>query len=129
MECSSCGSYVIGFIVPDDLGVDIEGNKQVGICSQCLTLHEWSGSQIETDFSRIIQGFPSSRAGVAMALSVGLLVDSVALNNDKIAELFGVVDSEGIDPWLVLERLCAAPTIDPPVDLDRARDQLEQLLS
>lgn len=130
MECPSCGSHVVGFRVPDDLGVDSEWvSEEVGICSRCLLIHEWAGDRVDPDFSRIIEGFPSDRAGVAMALGIGLLVDSVALHNDEIAALFGVVESAGVDPWLVLERLFATPTIDPPVDLDRARQQLEQLLT
>lgn len=130
MECPSCGSHVVGFRVPSDLGVDSDwASEEVGICSQCLLTHEWAGDRVDPDFSQIIEGFPSDLAGVAMALGVGLLVDSVALHNDEIAALFGVVESTGVDPWLVLERLCASPTVDPSVDLDRARQQLEQLLS
>lgn len=130
MECLSCGSYVVGFSVPDDLRVEIDrSDETIGICSQCLLLQDWTETRTRADFSRIIEGFPSGRAGVAMALSVGLLVDSVALHNEEVAALFRVVESEGVDPWLVLERLGATPTLDPPVDLDRARNQLDQLLT
>lgn len=118
---------MVGFGVPDDLR-EWCSSESVGVCSVCLELHEWTGEKANNDFSRILEGFPTERAGVAMAVSVGLLVDSVALHNDEIAKLFNVVESDGVDPWLVLERLCVSPNIEPRVDLDRARQQLEQLM-
>jgi hypothetical protein len=63
-----------------------------------------------------------------MALAVGLLVDSLALNREAVGELLDRVGDGGADPWLVLERLELSPTVDPDADIERARRQLEQLL-
>ncbi len=63
-----------------------------------------------------------------MALAVGLLVESLVLNRDAITRLLEAVTDAGDDPWLVLERLQAAGSVQPDADLGKARHQLEQLL-
>lgn len=126
MACPECGGALIGFDVPpacQEFAPD--GVETTAICSSCLVLTESPAEGGE--FSALLEGFPRGDHGAAMALAVGLLVDSVTLHHDAIFALFDRVAAGGVDPWLVLERLAVSPTIDPDVDLERARTQLEQL--
>lgn len=117
---------MIGFRVPAECREFApEGATTAGICPDCLGLATVDDATAE--FARLLDGLPAGEAGAAMALAVGLLVESVVLNHDAIAELFERVSDQGADPWLVLERLAAAPTVDPDADLDRLRRQLDQL--
>ena len=130
MDCPECGETVVVFAVPADLSEAAPGEDAAAICPQCLALVEAHAAEVsaEPDFSRIVESFPEGEAGVAMALAAGLLVESMVLNRETIARLFERVEEAGADPWLVLERLDASPTVQPDADVGRARVQLEQLL-
>lgn len=136
MDCSACGTPAVVFAVPEPYREHApDGAAAAALCPACLTLMPVESvdepAEIPTpdvaDFSPIIEGFPDSEAGGAMALAVGLLVESLALNRDGIADLFEAVADAGEDPWLVLERLHAAGSVQPDADLAKARRQLEQL--
>lgn len=133
MDCPDCGTPTVDFAVPDpDREHAPDGAAAVALCPSCLGLTAAEDTSVaptpdEADFSRIIDSFPDGEAGAAMALAVGLLVDSLTLNRDAIADLFETVADAGDDPWLVLERLHAAGTVQPDADLGKARRQLEQL--
>ena len=61
-----------------------------------------------------------------------LLLDklsSLALNRGDIEALVSILESNGVDLFLTLERLIADPEIDPEINLARRRTQLETLLS
>ncbi len=131
MDCLVCDAKLVPFAVPDAYRAQApNGSDAVAICPACLTL-----TPVETDapvpevadFARIIEDFPEGDAGAAMALAVGLLVDSLALNRDAVKGLFDAVSDAGEDPWLVLERLAVAGTVQPDADLGKLRHQLEQL--
>ena len=131
MDCSECGAPAVAFHVPDEYrDYSPEGSEAVAICTVCLALYPADGGPDadDADFTRIIEAFPGGEAGVGMALAVGLLVDSLALNRDAVGELLDHVADRGADPWLVIERLAVSPTVDPDADLERLRRQLEQLL-
>ena len=102
------------------------------ICPTCLTLVEADAADpaadSDPDFSRIVESFPEGEPGAVMAVAVGLLVESLALNRTAVAELMEWLQGTGVDPWLVLERLAGSPTVRSDADLGRARRQLEQLL-
>lgn len=133
MDCPACGTPAVPFSVPDaHRGASPDGAATAALCPTCLTLTPVEDVSTvpatdEADFSRVIEGFPGGDAGAAMALAIGLLVDSLALNRDAIMHLFEAVSDAGQDPWLVLERLQAAGTVQPDADLGKARHQLEQL--
>lgn len=128
MDCPECGTDVVAFAVPPDLEAVAPGSSSAAICPRCLTLVGADDSQPGPDFSRIAEAFPDGEAGAVMAIAVGLLVESLALNRQTVAELLERAQDEGVDPWLVLERLDASPTVQSDADLGRARVQLEQLL-
>lgn len=131
MDCPECGSEMVVFAVPSDLREVGPGSEVAAICTGCLALvgiDDEGGAAVDPDFGRIIEAFPEGEAGAAMAIAVGLLAESLALNRQTVSELLERVRAEGADPWLVLERLDASPTVESDADLGRARVQLEQLL-
>lgn len=133
MDCPACGTPAVTFAVPEQYREAVPDEAAAAaLCPRCLTLTavdtgERLPSADEADFSTVIQAFPEGEAGVAMALAVGLLVDSLALNRDAVKPLFDAVSDAGEDPWLVLERLAVAGTVQPDADLGKLRHQLEQL--
>ncbi len=128
MECPACGEPTVAFAVPEAYREHAPGDA-AAICTVCLTLAEVEDGPDpkEAAFSEIVESFPEGEAGAAMALAVGLLVDSLVLNRDSVTDLFEAVADEGGDPWLVLERLAAAGTVQPDADLGKLRRQLDQL--
>ncbi|MFB6354192.1 MAG: DUF6276 family protein [Halobacteriales archaeon] len=132
MDCPDCGTPTVAFAVPEPYRGHAPDGASAALCPSCLTLTAAEDASVapapdEADFSRIVDSFPDGEAGAAMALAVGLLVESLTLNRDAIAALFEAVADAGEDPWLVLERLHAAGSVQPDADLGRARRQLEQL--
>jgi hypothetical protein len=135
MECPACAGPLVAFRVPGSIRDHAPG-ETAAVCTRCLALHDAADVALgpasdlpgDPDFSAIIDAFPEGEAGAAMALGVGLIVDSLALNRAAIGDCMAYVSDRGTDPWLVLERLAASGTIQPETDLERARQQLQQLL-
>lgn len=126
MDCPDCGNETVAFAVPDehrDLVPD-EGER-FALCTTCLALHPAMDPDPNPDFAAVSDAFPTGAAAVPMALAVGLL-DSLALHRSDVEALLRRVESAGADPLLVLDRLAADPTLDPQVDLDTRRRQVEQ---
>lgn len=126
MNCPACNARVVAFAVPTELREHLPGEAtHAALCTQCLRLHR---AEEETGtFADVDESFPTGEAGVAMAIAIGLL-DSLALHRRSIAVLFERVETDGVDPFLVLDRIAAAETTDSAVDLDSRRRQVEQLL-
>ncbi|MFD1513267.1 DUF6276 family protein [Halomarina rubra] len=126
-RCPHCDAPTLAFAVPDELADHAPDDSGVAaICSRCLTLHDASDAPSETDFGRISEEFPEGEAGAAMALAVGYL-DSLALHRRDIDAALAVVEREGADPLMLLDRLSAQGSLQPAVDLQRRRHQVEQL--
>lgn len=135
MDCPDCDRTSIVFPVPGELREHAPDGEFAAICPDCLRLDpatkpssDSATASGDPEFAPVLDSFPEDEAGRAMALGVGLLVESLALNRDAIAACFDYAADRGVDPWLVVERLAAAGSVQPDADLDRARTQLEQLL-
>lgn len=99
-----------------------------GLCPRCLVLTAVDDdASVDPDFERIIEGFPTGEEGASLALAIGLLVDSLVMHRTDIERLFDATSDAGVDPWLVLERLAIAGSVQPDADLFTLRQQLEQL--
>ncbi|MDS0476669.1 DUF6276 family protein [Natrinema sp. 1APR25-10V2] len=133
MACSECGASTISFSIPDEYReYSPSAAASATVCPHCLTLEptpERDEHAIETpDFARISDAFPTqSERAVPLALAIGLC-SSLATNRTEIELLLREVERVGTDPLLVLDRLVADPSVEPAIDLERRRHQLEQLL-
>lgn len=127
MECVACSDPLVAFRVPEPMRDHAPG-ETAAICTRCLAPQETEDAHESPNFSAIIDAFPEDDAGAAMALGVGLIVDSLVLNRAAIGDCMAYVSDRGTDPWLVLERLAASGTVQPEANLGRARQQLHQLL-
>ena len=126
-RCPRCDAELLAFRIPDTLHDHApEGDHQAAICSRCLAMFEADDAPSEPAFDRISEEFPSGDAGVAMALGVGYL-NSLALHRSDIDALFEYVEREGSDPLMLLDRLSTQGSLQPAVDLQRRRHQVEQL--
>lgn len=130
MDCPECGAPMVDFAVPSGFQEAAPaGSDAAAICTQCLRLFPVEADATDPDFSRVIDAFPDAdEGGIQMALAVGLLVESLALNRETVASLLEQVIDQNADPWLVFERLAISPTVQPDADIERASRQLEQLL-
>lgn len=137
-SCSACGSETITFAVPDELREYApSGGDVAALCTRCLSIEPVdvtvAGSTTddldrEPDFSRVSAAFPTDRAAaVPLALALGL-ARSLATNRSAIEALLERVERAGTDPLLAIDRLASDPAVDPAIDLERRRHQLEQLL-
>lgn len=105
-----------------------ERSAAVAICTHCLTVESTRDGEREPDFTAISDALPSS-ADVAIPLVFAIdRCDSLVRNRTAIEELLEAVERTGTDPLLTLDRLSHDPELEPTVDLDRRRHQLEQLL-
>lgn len=130
MDCPTCGTTLIAFAVPPPARGFVPGGEAAAICPVCLELFPADPADVDPDpgFDRIDAAFPPDETGALVALAVGLLVDSLALNRAAVTALFEQAIDDGADPWLILERLARSETADPDADLDRLRRQLDQLM-
>ena len=133
MACSECGSDPIAFSIPDEYREHAPDDAAtVAFCPRCLTL-DAAGTAVENpgsepDFSRVSDAFPT-RPERAIPLAIALdLCASLATNRSAIESLLRDVERAGTDPLLAIDRLADDPTVEPAIDLERRRHQLEQLL-
>lgn len=125
MDCPNCGGPTVAYAVPGDLREFVD-RDHVASCTRCLAMQSADAGG-EPDFSHVSDEFPEGRAGVAVALLLGML-DSLALNRRSIEGLVAAAEAEGVDPLLLLDRLRAQGNVRIHFDADRRRHQLEQLL-
>ena len=129
MNCPNCDTALYSFAVPADLRGHLpDESAHVGVCPRCLRLEPTDEGTDDPDFDRISDAFPDRREpATAVVLAVGLL-SSLAMNRERIAALLERAERAGVDPFLVIDRLAADPSLDPEIDLERRRTQLLQLL-
>ena len=133
MACSNCGSATISFSVPESYRTDAPLEASfVSFCTHCLTLEPApdgeSAARSDPAFTRVSDAFPTQPdRAIPLALAVGLC-SSLATNRTAIELLLREVERAGADPLLILDRLLTDPSVDPAIDLERRRHQLEQLL-
>jgi hypothetical protein len=136
MACSACGSdaTLALSLSPEYREYVPNAASTVSLCTRCLTVDPLAdGADAETnhgdpDFSTVSDAFPTRpERAVPLALAIDLCA-SLATNRAAIESLLRDVERAGTDPLLVIDRLLADPNVEPAVDLERRRHQLEQLL-
>ena len=128
MACSVCDSSTVSFSVPEQYREYAPAQASAATCcTRCLTVEPADEVLEEPDFTSVSNAFPSGEAAIPLALALGLC-SSLATNRAAIEELLEAVERAGTDPLLVLDRLVDDPELEPKIDLERRRHQLEQLL-
>ncbi|OVE85052.1 DUF6276 family protein [Natronolimnobius baerhuensis] len=128
-SCASCDAPTITFALPEEYRSHVPDDA-ASICTRCLTLEAVAERHAsgDPDFSRISDAFPTRlERAIPLALALGLC-SSLATNREALESLLRAVEQKGTDPLLVIDRLCADPTVEPAIDLERRQHQLEQLL-
>lgn len=128
MDCPDCRARAVVFDVPAAHRPHVPGEAdRAALCPECLTLVATEAPP-EPRFDRISSAFPTEEAAaVPLAIAIGLL-DSLALHRAALQELIPAAERAGADPLLLLDRLHVQGGVDPAFDIDRRREQLEQLL-
>ena len=125
MPCVRCDAATVEIDVPESLQ-SYAPAASVSVCTNCLTVAPADdGDAGELD--EISEDLPEGDAGVGTLVLVDLL-DSLATNRADIEGVVDVLEAEGADPMLALDRLANDPGLDPAVNIDRRRTQLEQLV-
>ena len=130
MACASCGAETLEFPVDGGLQGLLPGEEPgAAICTRCLALEPVAEPPASVpDFQLVSTAMPADPdAALPMAILLGLL-ENLALHRAAIAELLTRVERAGADPLLVLDRLAHDEALEPGVDLERRRRNLEQLL-
>lgn len=126
MPCARCEAATVDLAVPESLQPYAPA-PSITTCTNCLTIDAVDDGAADGDLDEISDELPAGEAGVATVLLVDLL-DSLATNRADIEGLIDVLEAEGVDPMLVLDRLAEDPGLDPAVDVDRRSTQLQQLV-
>ncbi len=129
MTCPECGEERSPFGIPTQLREHVPGEAaSVLMCPHCLQLDPVENPETElSDFTVISDELPEKvDVAAAMVLATAFL-SSLALHRQRIDALFDYVESEGIDPLLMLDRLADDPKLQPNFDIESRRQQLLQL--
>ncbi|MCU4751699.1 DUF6276 family protein [Halobacteria archaeon AArc-curdl1] len=142
MDCPHCTDTVLEFSLPKSyrepthlpthLRDETPDPRGGTICPHCLSVTLGATEDappLEAPRTETISDdFPRTEAGaVPFALTLESC-RSLAMNRAVIERLLEATERAGVDPLLTLDRLLADPDIEPAVDLERRRHQLEQFL-
>ncbi|MCU4926595.1 DUF6276 family protein [Halobacteria archaeon AArc-dxtr1] len=133
MACSRCERPTVAFAVPEKYREYAPETTAIAtICSQCLAVSAGGENRdVSGDvaaFDPISDAYPTDPdAGVVLSLLLDQC-DSLATNRAAIETLLLDLERRGVDPLLTIDRLLADSDVEPAIDLDRRRHQLEQLL-
>lgn len=126
MSCVRCEAPTVAVTVPAGL-TDVAPAEAIEVCTNCLTVEPAEAGDSDPDLTAISEVLPDGEGGVATLVLVGLL-DSLATNRAAIETVVAELETHGVDPLLVLERLAEDPDVEAAIDLERRRTQLEQLV-
>jgi|AntDeeMinimDraft_5_1070356.scaffolds.fasta_scaffold17349_2 pyruvate/2-oxoacid:ferredoxin oxidoreductase beta subunit len=130
MACSACGEPTVVAAVPETIRQHAPDDAdRIAICSTCLSIVSTDTPGTEApDFTSISGAFPAdAESAVGVAVLVHLL-DSLVHNRESIQSLVDWLETGGTDVFLVIDRLATDPSLEPAVDLERRRTQLEQFV-
>jgi hypothetical protein len=126
MPCTRCEEPTVGTSVPESLQ-PYAPDASIAICTNCLWIEAADDTATDGGLETISEELPEGEAGIGTVLLVDLL-DSLATNRADIEALVDELETEGSDPMLALDRLAGDAGLDPHVDIDRRKTQLEQLV-
>ena len=128
MDCPNCGEPTVRGRVPGAYREYVpEEAAAVAVCTRCLSVAPSDPPETDPTWADVSDALPTDDRAVPLVLFVNHL-DSLATNRAAIEALLAALERDGVDAFATLDRLAADRTLDPVVDLERRRHQLEQLL-
>jgi hypothetical protein len=129
MACPNCGADELVFPVPEDVREHLPDDRPAAaICTHCLQVSPEDDAPAEyPEFAQLGDAFPDGETGAVFACLLALL-DRLVVHRQDADDVAGMAERQGVDVLLVLDRLAADPGLDPTLDLERRRRQLEQLI-
>lgn len=130
MSDCACDPAPVAFRVPPVL-YEVAPGETAAICPRCLAVGAADAAVAEPAdhpaFDRVDETFPDDYGGIAVALLLGKL-PSLAVEKSAIRTLRDHAERAGVDVPLTLDRLVAAPDVEPAFALERKIVQMEQLV-
>lgn len=131
MDCPRCGAPTVAFPIPAAIRDAMPDDRAgAAICTRCLAVTPVDdppahGAAVGT----VSDAFPRDAEAAATMAALLALLDRLALYRTEIEVVARHAESLGVDVMLVLDRLARDEALDPHLDLDRRRPQLEQFLA
>lgn len=129
MVCPACDGERRRLSVPSAVRPHAPGDGDLVVCTRCL--RSWPASEAPDEPEGVpgdvSDALPADETAAVALLLAPALLSSVARNEPALAALFDVVEANGADPRLALERLAEDTALEPAVDLQRRLRQFEGL--
>ncbi|MCG1004243.1 MULTISPECIES: DUF6276 family protein [Halobacterium] len=129
MSCPNCGGDRLQFPIPDAVAEFLPDDRPAAtLCTICLRVSPADEApDAYPDFSSVSDAFPDGETGAVVACLLALL-DRLVVHRSEAEAVATEAERRGVDVLLVLDRLAADAGLDPHIDLERRRRQLEQLI-
>ena len=130
MDCPTCGAPVVAFPIPPAVRDAMPDDRPgAAICTRCLAVTPTDDPPDDyPDLREVSDAFPADGEGAATVAALLALLDRLALYRTEIESIARHAEALGVDVMLTLDRLATDDGLDPHLDLDRRRPQLEQFL-
>ena len=130
MTCPNCGGDEVVFPVPDAVVRQVLADRfGATICAHCLRVSPADEAPEDyPDFSTVSEAFPDDGETSAVLAVLLALLDRLVLHREDADRVATEAERRGVDVLLFLDRVAADQSVDPELDVERRRDQLEQLI-
>lgn len=130
MGCSNCGGEELLFPVPESVREYLPDDRPAAtLCARCLRVAPADEAPAAyPDFTRVSDALPADGETAAVVACLLALLDRLVVHRADAERVATEAERRGVDVLLVLDRLAADAGVDAAVDLQRRREQLEQLI-
>ena len=130
MPCSHCGAETRHFPVPERAREYLPDDRPAAtLCTNCLHVAPVDDAPDDyPDFTQVSDALPMDGETAAVVASLLALLDRLVVHRSEAEAVAALAERRGVDVLLVLDRLATDDALDPRIDLQRRREQLEQLI-
>lgn len=130
MTCPNCGGDELVFPVPEAVREHLPDDRSgATVCAHCLRVSPADEAPADyPDFSTASDAFPADGETSAVLAVLLALLDRLVLHREDADAVAAEAEGRGVDVLLFLDRLAADRAVDPELDVERRREQLEQLI-
>jgi len=130
MTCPNCGGDELLFPVPDAIREHLPDDRLAAtLCTHCLRVSPADEAPEDyPDFSTVSDAFPANGETSAVLAVLLALLDRLVLHREDADRVAAEAERRGVDVLLFLDRVAADQSLDPELDVERRRDQLQQLI-